>query len=326
MITKKILFFLSILTLVVPAQSDFNFGWHEQDINVDGQNRYFKIYIPKGIEDTAPAVMLFHHENKSMNNLFDNEAGGFAEWPNLADREKVILIIPNGINPMTGDADGNNQKWNDCRKDSESQSMLSTANDIDFIEKLIDWSKNNLQIDKNRLYAAGVSNGGMMVYRLTIELGDKLAGAAVFLANMSADSECDKPNTPIPIFIMNSTDDPMIPFEGGMITGNRGLVHSAEETLNIWVKLNYLNTQKRTNKYLTDLDPDDGSRIIKNEFNRPLDNLPVAFYVVVNGGHTVPSIKYSVPEALSKDLLGKQNRDIEGAVEAWKFLRNFSKK
>lgn len=260
-----------------------------------------------------------------MNNLFDAESGGFAEWPNLADREKVILIIPNGINPTTGDADGNNQKWNDCRKESQDPSQFSTANDIDFIAKLIDWSKNNLPIDKARIYASGVSNGGMMVYKLAIELGDKLAGAAVFLANMSADSECDKPQTPIPIFIMNSTNDPMIPFEGGIITGSRGMVLSAEETLNIWVKLNYLNTQKRTNKYLIDLNPDDGSRIIKNEFNRPLGNPPVAFYVVVDGGHTVPSIKYPLPKSLTENLLGNQNRDIEGVVEAWKFLRKFSK-
>ncbi|MDZ7765792.1 MAG: hypothetical protein U5K00_15460 [Melioribacteraceae bacterium] len=322
--SKAVIFFLIVCSLL-SAQRNYSFGWHTESIKVLDQTRHFKFYIPKGLDKNAPAVFLFHSENKSMNNIFGTEAGGFREWPNLADREKFILIIPNGTNPVTGDFDGNNQLWNDCRKESQDLSQFSRANDIDFITKLIDWSKNNLPIDKTRIYASGVSNGGMMVYRLAIELGDKIAGAAVFLANMSADSECSKPKTPLPILIMNGTDDPIIPFEGGVITGNRGMVLSAEETLNIWVKLNYLNTQKRTNKYLTDLNPDDGSRIIKNEFNRPLGNPPVAFYVVVDGGHTIPSIKYPLPKSLTENLLGNQNRDIEGVVEAWKFLRKFSK-
>lgn len=322
--SKAVIFFLIVFSSL-PAQRDYSFGWHTESIKVLDQTRHFKIYIPKGLDKNAPAVFLFHSENKSMNNIFGNEGGGFKEWPNLSDREKFILIIPNGSNPFTGDFDGNNQLWNDCRKSSAADGNLSSIDDVSFINKLIDWGTNNLSLNKTRIYAAGLANGGMMVYKLAIELGDKLAGVAVFLANMSADSECDKPKTPIPIFIMNSTDDPMIPFEGGIITGNRGMILSAEETLNIWVKLNYLNTQKRTNKYLTDLNPDDGSRIIKNEFNRPLGNPPVAFYVVVNGGHTIPSKKYPLPKSLTENLLGNQNRDIEGVVEAWKFLRKFSK-
>ncbi len=321
---KRTFILIFILISSVLAQRNYDFGWHTESIDVSGLTRYFKIYIPREADKNSPLIFVLHAENKSMNNVFDNEAGGFAEWPNLADREKFILLIPNGTNPYNGNTDGNNQKWNDCRKDSNIERQLSLADDVGFIDQLIEFAKKNLDVDEKKIYAAGVSNGGMMVYRLAIELGDKLAGTAVFLANMPSESECKDPVSPIAIFIMNSTDDPIVPFNGGIIAGDRGEVMSAEQTLNFWVNLNYLNTQKRTNRYIEDSNSDDNSRIIKNEFNRPLDNPSVAFYVVTNSGHVVPSIKYSPPAELTSNLLGNQNRDIEGVIEAWKFLKKFS--
>ena len=321
---KLISVLLSVVTILSAQNRIYDFGWHEETIEHDDLTRHYRFYIPRVLPQNPPMVILLHGGSQSMNKIFETNAGGSKEWLELAEAEKFVLMVPNGVNIQTGITGGNNQYWNDCRKFIEGMKPLSNADDVGFINKLMEWSKENIGIDKNRIYATGASNGGMMTFRLAREFGDKLAAVAVFIANMPKDSECGLPVRPIPIMIVNGTDDPLMPYNGGSIIGNRGAVLSAEETLNYWVSLNHLNTQKRTNRYYEDFNTDDGSIIIKNEFNRPLTNPPVEFYVISGGGHSMPSIKHSIPGLLEATILGKQNRDLEGALEAWKFLRRFS--
>jgi poly(3-hydroxybutyrate) depolymerase len=47
------------------------------------------------------------------------------------------------------------------------------------------------------------------------------------------------------------------------------------------------------------------------------------FYTVSGGGHTIPSIRHILNPAV-KWIVGPQNRDIEGAGEAWNFLSRHS--
>lgn len=320
-ISSDILLLILLGSTLLFAQRKYSFNWHEEEIKVDSLTRHFTFYIPRECPENAPAVFVFHNYNSGMEEVF-HTGDGFNEWPNLADEEKFVLIAPNGVNPVNNDTKGKNQKWNDCRTDVSSRGDFSKANDVKFIDELIEWAILNLSIDKNKIYTAGVGNGGMMVYRLAAKLGDKLAGAAVFLANMPVDFECGFPEKPLPIIIMNSKQDPIMPFDGGTIIGDRGEVLSAVETLNYWVSLNQLNTQKLTTKFYEDINPDDNSRIIKNEFDRPLENPPVALNVITNSGHAVPSIKHEIS---NKQLLGNQNRDIEAVEEAWKFFKKFNK-
>lgn len=315
----SILFFL-ITSFALPRNYDFS--WHEETIEVNNLSRYFTFFIPRECPENAPIVFVFHNSNSGMEKVFYS-GDGFNEWPNLSKTEKFILVAPNGTNPFNGDVEGENQKWNDCRSDKNTKNGLPDVDDLLFISDLIDWAKENLSIDEKRIYLAGVGNGGMMVYRLAAKIGDQLAGVAVFLANMPAEIECGNPQNPLPIFIMNGKDDQFTPFNGGTIKGEQGEILSSIETLSYWVNLNQLNTQKRTNKFYDDLNPDDNSIIIKNEFDRPLENPPVVFNVVTNSGHTVPSIKYGIG---NKELLGNQNRDVEGVDEAWKFLRKFTRR
>lgn len=324
MYLAKVIYIIIIYSSLSFAQRNYTFGWHNESIEVDKIERHFRIFIPRELQNKTPLVLIFHASNSGMDNVFNN-GDGFNEWQNLAEREKFIIVAPNGINPVNGDALGTNQKWNDCRKSNTESEKLPETDDVGFVRELINWSIENLKIDEKQIYAAGIGNGGMMVYRLAIEIGDVLSAAAVFFANLPADSECTQPLKSLPIFIMNSTDDPFVPFDGGIITGERGRVLSAEETLNFWVNLNDLHPLKRTNKFHEDINPDDNSRVIKNEFNRPFANPPVVFYVLTNSGHVVPSIKYGLLSSHQKELLGNQNRDIEGVVEAWRFLRRFSK-
>ncbi len=280
----------------------------------DGRVRYFHYYVPEKLVKKAPVVIVLHGGTQDNSSIL-REKSAQREWLKTADENGVLLIIPNGINPKTGDADGTNQQWNDCRADDAS--INTGADDVGFIRALIDWASSKFSIDQQRIYATGASNGGMMAYRLAYELSDRIAAVAAFIANIPEHSECKKPAKPISVFICNGTKDPLMPWGGGLV-GRRGTVISADATRNYWI--NFDGTSKvPQSKNFPDINRKDGS-IVKSElYTGGKNGTEVLFYTVEGGGHNVPSIDH-ISGRLIDWLLGKQNHDVEGVREAWKFL------
>ena len=118
-------YFLSLLILgsIFASQRNYSFSWHEEVIKVNSSDRHFTFFIPRACPEEAPVVFVFHNSNSGMEKVF-HSGDGFNEWPNLAEREKFILVAPNGVNPITTDADGENQKWNDCRNKENTNDKI----------------------------------------------------------------------------------------------------------------------------------------------------------------------------------------------------------
>jgi len=117
-----------------------------------------------------------------MRSIFRPNAGSTKEWMGLAKQEGCILLVPNGTNPETGDAYGDDQNWNDHRRDSAAGQ--TTADDAGFILALLDQITVQYPVDPEQIYVTGASNGGLMTYRLLIEAPDRFAAGAAFIANL----------------------------------------------------------------------------------------------------------------------------------------------
>jgi polyhydroxybutyrate depolymerase len=179
--------------------------WSEATLPQGSLTRYFRYYVPKNLPKNAPVVILLHGGTQSMRKVVASNSGGSQAWPDLAEREKFLLIVPNGVDPTTGDPAGDRQNWHDCRTD-----QASIADDVGFVRQLIDWAGQTYLVNDRRIYATGSSNGGMMAYRLGMEMPDRTAAIAAFVANLPADSECQPMNQPIPTMMANGTDDPSL--------------------------------------------------------------------------------------------------------------------
>ncbi|GAB4376456.1 MAG: hypothetical protein Kow0062_16760 [Acidobacteriota bacterium] len=296
----------------------------DQVLPHDGLDRRFRVYDPGfAPPEGMPLVFVLHGGGGSMASVTDN--GTMAEWPDIADENGILLIVPNGVNPATGDPAGDDQNWNDCRADAPA--VETGADDVGFVSALIDWAAARWPIDPARVYATGASNGGMMSYRLAFELSDRIAAIAAFIANLPADSECGEPAHPVPVFICNGdAEDDYMPWDGGCVkaasgTCRRGTVIAAEATRDWWIA--HLNTTREPTDMTAfpDLDPSDGSTVESALHDGGFEAAEVAFYRVHGGGHTTPSIEHHRPAWLLALLgLGSQNHDIEGAREAWAFL------
>ncbi|MBI3118887.1 MAG: dienelactone hydrolase family protein [Candidatus Hydrogenedentes bacterium] len=298
-------------------------GWHFATLEHGGLTRHFRYYVPAHLTPAAPTVLLLHGGSQSMNKLFRRGAGGTQEWPMLAEEEGFLLLVPNGVNAETGDAAGNHQQWNDCRQNEDMSEPMPTSDDVGFIAAMLDWAEANFDLDSARVYATGASNGGLMSYRLGMELPGRIAAIVVFVANLPAHSECAPPEHPVPIMIVNGTDDPLMPYNGGEVgPGHRGPVLSTEATLQAWLQVNGLDAEDLQTTPLPDTDPADGSRIVQLRYDAEDAPAEVVLYRVEGGGHALPSIAHPISGLLVRTLLGPQNHDLEGARAAWEFLKN----
>src|SRR5271165_1508332 len=89
-----------------------------------------------------------------------------------------------------------------------------------------------------RIYATGVSNGGIMAYRLASELSDRIA--AIAPVSGSVGTEIGQPKRPVSVLHFHGTMDEYIPFVGGKGTkSTSGTQHrSVEQSIQAWVKAN----------------------------------------------------------------------------------------
>lgn len=248
-------------------------------------------------------VFLLHGGGGSARKTWAREHG--RSWRALADEHGFVLVLPEG-RPDPGDPDAHH--WNDCRTD------------VGFIVALIDAVAEAVLIDGTRVYATGASNGGMMTYRLAIEAGDRFAAVAAVIANLPDPSECGTSPNPIPMLIMNGMDDPLMPFEGGCVAGDRcerGRVLSTEETVAFWVDVNGASTEP-TIERLPNRSWFDRSRVIVYTYIDEVGGADVVYVHIQGGGHTVPGFESA--SAAQRAVAGPKNRDIDGPAEIWTFF------
>lgn len=284
----------------------------DQRITIDGLEREYHIQT---LPDPAgkPVVILLHGHGGSSDQSIGAGVGKAVQktWLDLAKDEDFTVIIPNG---ELGPED--TRGWNDCRNDAPGN---PETDDVAFISELIDKTSIELNIDPDRVYIAGVSNGASMALRLAQEIPEKLAAFAAIVNSMPANSECPVSNVPVSALFMNGTADPLVPYEGGQIASNRGLVQSTAASVAYWVDRNNTDGQPIEQDF-DDLDTDDGSTVKKYQYLNGTNNTEVVLYEVIGGGHTEPSLVERYGN-LYLAIVGTQNGDVEMAEEVWEFFR-----
>jgi len=289
-------------------------GWHKnQTIAISGTSRDYHLYLPENVAN-APIVILLHGNRSNKDEImgFTNAKAPYKAWEGIAFQENIILIVPNGTDGPSG-----HRGWNDCRNDASGN---PDANDVLFIGNLIDFVLNEHRADASEVYAVGTSNGGQMAMRLAQEMSDKLTAFAAIVASNPVNSQCINTTLPISALFMNGTEDPINPYQGGEMSSNRGEVLSAQETIDYWVNRNQTDATPIVTDF-TDTNTSDNSTIKRHLYTNGVDNTEVAFYEVIGGGHTEPSITERYGN-LFKAVVKEQNGDIEMASEVWDFFKS----
>src|SRR5262249_34152583 len=104
-----------------------------------------------------------------------------------------------------------------------------------FVRAILDQLELHFGIDPRRIYAAGFSNGGGLVFRLGVELSDRLAAIAPVAAHCWVKDP--KPRRPIFTFYLIGTGDPLAPRDGGEVQspfGGQTWMPPVPETWRVW--------------------------------------------------------------------------------------------
>lgn len=170
----------------------------EHHIAWGGADRLYRLYVPANAAAAAPLVVMMHGGGGSAQHAED-----ISGWDALADREGFVVAYPN--------ADG--LAWNagSCC----GRPAATGIDDVGFIEAMVREIETAHAIDARRVFAAGMSNGAMMAYRLACESTIFAAVAPVAGTMMVT---CTKP-APVSIIHIHGLADQNVPFDGSRGTG-----------------------------------------------------------------------------------------------------------
>ena len=319
MIRKKILRdLLSIILCILLCA----FSWSQKRAGTlfrnlqfawNGEVRRYFLYVPADLSDEpVPLVIVLHGGDQTLDETLRHAP---AQWMQLAVRDKFIVVYPAG----------RNRHWHDCRDDNQG----SDADDVGFINALINELSISYAVDSRRIYATGESNGGMMCFRLACELSDRIAAVGAVAADYPAiHTECTGPVNPVSILIMNGTADPIMPWDGGCIKNrsgkcwnSKGTVMSTPETVEFWRSFLQADAAPIIDE-IPDNDKTDNSTVTRETYAHGIEGTEVVLYKINGGGHTYPTIAWKTSDAGRSILpLGNQNQDIEGIDCIWEFFK-----
>lgn len=281
---------------------------------VDRTARQFYLYPPgPGPGHPKPLVIVLHGGSRAGDALRVRTG---ANLEALAHREGFLLAYPNGILNV----------WNDGRDTPfirEQGRFLAV--DVAFISALIDSLVEAGLADRRRVYVVGISNGGFMAFRLACEIGHRITAIAAIAAAMPENLPANcHPTRPIPVLMINGTEDRLVPWGGGPVAGtfqDRGTVLSVPASTDYWRKANGCAGEALVQD-LEDRAPGDGTTVRRHHWSNCKGGSSIRLYEIVGGGHVWPNVDLSDASPVAQRVLGRSTFDIDGPSTIWSFFKN----
>ena len=284
-------------------------GTERHTFELQGVERSYLSYAPKAatrFEGRRPLVLAIHGGAGTARNMLQLTRRRFND---LANEYGFYVVYPEAAD-----------KYWDFGEGRTSSALETRQDDLAYFSQVIGQMEMAYPIDSGRIFATGISRGGQASYFLACKLPGRIRAIAPFTMPLPEflKDDCSQ-GAPVPIALFNGTADPLVPYDGGMISflgQMRDRVLSTDETLALW---GARNGCPRTADGKMVLDRADDDSQVEHLSWRNCSGAPMELYRIVNGGHTWPSgIQY-----LPSLLVGKVNRDIDGADEAWRFFSRF---
>jgi poly(3-hydroxybutyrate) depolymerase len=276
-------------------------------IEFEGLVRSYAYYVPENLQSNASLVFVFHGAGGDARRI--RLISGY-EWERVANENNLIVVYPEGYE----------KNWNGCRRSSPYSANKQNINDLGFIQALVNHFQSHYSIKPTQTFAAGLSNGGHLVYRFALESPETFQALASMAANLPSkeDLECRSAERGVSIMIMTGTEDPMNRFDGGDVIApdgtNLGSVRSAKNTVEFFRKLAGYDAVPSVYPYpdKDDLKSTGVDRLTWDSNSGP----EVSLYLVYGGGHSIPQSKFRAPE-----VYGRTITEISGPEEIWKFFQ-----
>lgn len=279
-------------------------------IEVDGQKRTYRTYLPKDLAKGAPLLIVMHGSGQNGEQIRMETGYGFDR---LADQFGFGVVYPSA----------SSFNWNDCSKVDDISVDGQELNHVKFLTLLTDKLITENGFDPQRVFATGVSSGGLMSLRLAIEAPARFRAVAAVSANVPAKDnfKCAISGQSSSVMLMNGTEDPIVPYNGGetSLLGlfyKGGILKSSQDSAKFFADLNKIGgapvRNPATNSAL--MQSEDQSKfaraIWKNE-----GKIEVELLTIYGGGHGMPQPYWKRPR-----LVGPSPMAPNGPTLIWDFF------
>jgi polyhydroxybutyrate depolymerase len=287
-------------------------GDHLFALQSGGLERSYLVHLPPA-KAIAPAVILNFHGGGG--NPVSHQK--YVRMDVLADREGFIVVYPAG----TGRFREKLLTWNAGSRCGSA--ARDNVDDVGFTAALLEDLGARIDYDRQRVYATGFSNGAMMVYRLAVELPDRIAAIAP-VAGASVVRNF-APQRPMAIMHIHSIDDPRALYRGGLgppfpPTSARVLHTPVGSTISRWADFDGCgNTPEEREKreWRSGESVHTATRLV---FSNCRDRVEVVLWRLTGAGHVWPG---GTPAYLTR-WLGPSTLVIDANEEVWRFFRRFA--
>ncbi len=280
-------------------------GWlhpgTNHSIDFGGLSRSYVVHVPKGHDAAAalPVVLAFHGAT-----MTGAMMAWFSDLNRKADEAGFIAVYPNGTGKRSS------LFWNggNCC----GSAMQNQIDDVGFVDALLDDLYRTYRVDTRRVYATGMSNGGIMVYRLAAELAHRIAAIAPVAG--CRESEIGRPQRPVSVLHFHGTHDEFVPYTGGVgsksITGTD--FRSVEESIQGWVDWNGCEAKPRIDVLSK---AGDELTVTRKTYGEGKEGTEVVLVTIDGGGHTWPGRK-----GMTR-MLGRSTLNVSANDLMWEFFQ-----
>ena len=289
---KRLLSFLFIASLYT-AQAQTTVV---DSIFVGGAYRNYRLYVPAIYTGATarPLILNLHGytSSASAQQLYSN-------FMPIADTANFLMVYPNGT-LLSGQP-----FWN-------AGISGALVNDIAFLSALIDSLDLTYNINLNRVYSTGMSNGGFMSHTLACELSNRITAIASVTGGIFSTqygSNCH-PMRPVPVMQIHGTADATVPYAGNT---SQGMV-PIDSVVKYWVTKNNCNPTA-TFSNVPNTSTTDGCTAEHYQYNGGTNGSTVELFKIIGGTHSWPGFPFGGVGT---------NMDINASKEIWRFFNKYT--
>lgn len=194
----------------------------EVELEAGGVTRRYKLHVPPAYDGRTPLPLVLNFHGYGSNTLAQRL---WTEMDVTADAHGYVVAYPEGLD----------ESWNAgvcC-----GTSAVNGVDDVGFVRAVINDIAERGCIDRSRVYATGMSNGGFLSHRLACEASDVIAAIGPVAGVLGIDSSACTPSRPVPVVHFHGTADTIVEYDGGC-----GLCvsdsESVADTIAGWVERN----------------------------------------------------------------------------------------
>ncbi len=190
------------------ARADETYTAHT--LTWDNTERSFLLHVPPNAgEGPLPLVIALHGAGDSAREFAED-----SRLAEVADAARMMVAFPMSVDSTPGKETFN-------AKICCGSALEADVDDIGFVGAVIEYVAAHRALDRGRVYATGVSNGGMLVYQLAATHPDWFAAIAPVAAAIGGTTPgggsylIPVPSLPMPVMIMHGTRDRIVLYGGG---------------------------------------------------------------------------------------------------------------